>query len=243
MLDQDAQDVEEHGVNDVAIIVVKLASLAVAIDAVALIPAVHEGVDGEAQTLIVAFAGGLPEECLHFAGEAEPVALVGRDSARELEAFEPLGADTFGELAPKLRGGTQECLSEEGVFHERLRLPLGDGILRLGLNRRGECAMRESQHLRSADALGGIVGRKFEPRGNAVEGSRQRLKGKRIGASLVPVRDGLGKAVVSDALEHGRGDALDGVEPDFAVGLRLRSPRQCHDSARERQCPKGSLHL
>src|SRR5579883_3340348 len=77
----DAQHFEQHGVDDIAIVVVPVVVRAIAVDAVALVP-LHVAVDGVFDGALVALSGELPYSGFNGCAEEEPVALKWMDDAR-----------------------------------------------------------------------------------------------------------------------------------------------------------------
>lgn len=188
-------DVGEHGVDDVAVVVVAVEFGSVAVNAVAEIPlfVLAEGViDAHA---VCGFADGF-EEGFDEGGEEQPVVKIGDAIPGGAETRENFGASGVAEGVPEGRSAPEKALGEEGgVDHALLAL----GEIDLG----GEVVESGDDIGQEAVTEGGFFRGKAgtdEPGGDAAEGAADGFEVRKGFAFRIGVWRGFDRHVGAEAL-------------------------------------------
>ena len=121
VLGHDAQHICQHRMNHEAVVVVGMILGAVAIDTVAHIPLVTEGIHAIHQALHVTLAGKLQQSGFDHRSKQQPVVVEGLDATRTLQLRNHAFARRFIHTSPQLLGSTQQALSQESSIDQGLR--------------------------------------------------------------------------------------------------------------------------
>ncbi len=169
-------NVEEHRVNDKAVVVVPVEGRAVTIKTIPFVP-LHVLGDGEIDRLRFPVQPGVAQGGFDHGAEEKPIAHGRFNDARGLEGGDEIGLDAGLKIFPELGRRAKKSVRKKGGINDRLpafieveevgRRGIGGGVNRLP----GEVAKFGPQF-----SFRCAIGREFEPGGDTRQGAAERFE-------------------------------------------------------------------